>query len=243
MSWRDTLFVWRGDMEFGENAIRKYGELLRGDPINGSAFEDATYEWKGRWVGVDAADATKADMPPVRDWRDGANGFESDNLFHVVGGPPPIERVPRPHNIPSRFTILPNQRTRHHYLPEARKHHHVGWQLDNGDGHEWYRDTVHDMRCCGDDVVFARGHNQFAPFIAVGFLSGYRFRVGDEARNPSRRRTLTVARRYLDDGDERCGWSMDDLEREVRAAMASSSPTHPWMVECMGSAKRKKRKR
>ena len=36
---------------------------------------------------------------------------------------------------------------------------------------------------------------------------------------------------------------MDDLEREVRAAMASSSPTHPWMVECMGSAKRKKRKR
>ena len=99
------------------------------------------------------------------------------------------------------------------------------------------------MRCCGDDVVFARGHNQFAPFIAVGFLSGYRFRVGDEARNPSRRRTLTVARRYLDDGDERCGWSMDDLEREVRAVMASSSPTHPWMVECMGSAKRKKRKR
>lgn len=237
MSWRDTLFVWRGDMEFGENAIRKYGELLRGDPINGSAFEDATYyEWKGRWVGVDAADATKADMPPVRDWRDGANGFESDNLFNVIGGPP-TGGVPRQHNIPSSFRVLPD-----HDQPEARKYDHVGWQLDNGDGHEWYRDTVHDMRCCGDDVVFARGHNQFAPFIAVGFLSGYRFRVGDEARRQCRR-TLTVARRYLDDGDERCGWSMDDLEREVRAAMASSSPTHPWMVECMGSAKRKKRKR
>lgn len=248
MSWRDTLFVWRGDMEYGENAIRQYAELLRNEPMS----EDATYEsftWKGRWVGVDAADATKADMPPVRDWRDGANGFESDNLFHVVGGPPPIQRVPRPHKIPSRFTILPSSRTRpipdHYYLPEARKYDHVGWQLDNGDGHKWYRDTVHEMRCCGDDVVFARGHNQFAPFIAVGFLSGYRF---TKVRNSItatglQNRTLTVARRYLDDGDERCGWSMDDLEREVRAGMASSVPTHPWMVECMGSAKRKKRKR
>ncbi|ACO66874.1 predicted protein [Micromonas commoda] len=183
-------------------------------------------------------------MPPVRDWRDGANGFESDNLFNVVGGPPTIAVVPEPHNIPSRFTVLPD----HYYLPEAREHDHVGWQLDNGDGHEWYRDTVHDMRCCGDDVVFARGHNQFAPFIAVGFLSGYRFRAGDGESPPGEswpevRRTLTVARRYLDDGDERCGWSMDDLEREVREAMACSVPTHPWMVECMGSAKRKKRKR
>ena len=101
------------------------------------------------------------------------------------------------------------------------------------------------MRCCGDDVVFARGHNQFAPFIAVGFLSGYRFTKVQNSITATglQNRTLTVARRYLDDGDERCGWSMDDLEREVRAAMASSSPTHPWMVECMGSAKRKKRKR
>ena len=240
MSWRDTLFVWRGDMEYGENAIRKYGELLRGEPINGSAFEDATYEsftWKGRWVGVDAADATKADMPPVRDWRDGANGFESDNLFNVIGGPP-TGGVPRQHNIPSSFRVLPDRDQ-----PEARKHERVGWQLDDGDGREWYRDAVHDMRWRGDDLVFARGHNRFAPFIAVGFLSGYRFRVGDEVRNPSRRRTLTVARRYLDDGDERCGWSTDDLEREVRAAMASSSPTHPWMVECKESARRKKRKR
>jgi len=29
----------------------------------------------------------------------------------------------------------------------------------------------------------------------------------------------------------------------VRAGMASGVPKHPWMVECMGSAKRKKRKR
>ena len=86
-------------------------------------------------------------------------------------------------------------------------------------------------------MVFARRHNQFAPFIAVGFLSGYRFTKVQNSITATglQNRTLTVARRYLDDGDERCGWSMDDLEREVREAMASSVPTHPWMVECMGA--------
>ena len=233
MCWRDTLFVWRGDMEFGE-IHQKIRRAVARRPHQRQRLRGRDLRWKGRWVGVDAADATKADMPPVRDWRDGANGFESDNLFNVIGGPPQEACL--------GSTTSPVASESWNHDPEARKYDHVGWQLDNGDGHEWYRDSVHDMRCCGDDEVFARGQNQFAPFIAVGFLSGYRFRVGDEARRQCRR-TLTVARRYLDDGDERCGWSMDDLEREVREAMASSVPTHPWMVECMGSAKRKKRKR
>jgi len=247
MSWRDTLFVWRGDMEYSENVIGKYRELLRAE---GSASEDEPFEpstwtfepvtWKGRWVGVDAADATKADMPPVRDWRDGANGFDSDNRFNVIGHPP-RGTWPGQHNITLSFRCSGNVVTNQ----ETGKDEHIGWQLDNGDGPRWYGDAVHDVRSCGDDLVFARGHNQFAPFIAVGFLSGYRYRVGKEAWETLAecRRTLTVARRYLDDGDERCGWSTDDLERKVRAGMASGVPKHPWMVECMGSAKRNKRKR
>ena len=64
MSWRDTLFVWRGDVEYGTCITD--GELWRGQPIKGSTFMHLTspeFEWKGRWIGVDSADATKADMP------------------------------------------------------------------------------------------------------------------------------------------------------------------------------------
>ena len=98
------------------------------------------------------------------------------------------------------------------------------------------------MRCCGDDVVFARGHNQFAPFIAVGFCPATGFASvtklesnvspgADGRQAVPRRRGRAVRVVHGRPGEE------------VRAAMASSSPTHPWMVKCMGSAKRKKRKR
>ena len=136
------------------------------------------------------------------------------------------------------FRVKPNE-AGHNALASPQEG--SGWMLDNGDGHRWYGDTVHEIRWCGDDLVFARGYNEFAPFVSVGFLSGYRHR--DVAGLSKSNRTLTVARRYLDDKDERCGWSMDDLEREVRAAAASSSPKHPWMVDCMGAARMKKRKR
>ena len=242
MSWRDTLFVWRGDVEYGTCITD--GELWRGQPIKGSTFKHLTspeYEWKGRWIGVDSADATKADMPPVRDWRDGANAFESDNNFNVSGEKGPYKSFSTMATGKggggSVFRIKPN--FVHNALASPQEGR--GWQLDNGDGHRWYGDTVHEMRWCGDEIVFARGHNEFASFVSVGFLSGYRHvsRSGLCRCN----RTLTVARRYLDDKDERCWWSMDDLEREVRAAAASSSPKHPWMVDCMGAARMKKRKR
>ena len=92
MSWRDTLFVWRGDVEYLDNIMRnhlgEYYQVWRGQPIKGSTFKHLPgpeFRWRGRWIGVDSADATKADMPPVRDWRDGANAFESDNNFNVRG--------------------------------------------------------------------------------------------------------------------------------------------------------------
>ena len=242
MSWRDTLFVWRGDVGYLDSIIdmpldTQCGKPWRGQLIKGSTFKHLTgpeFKWKGRWIGVDSADATKADMPPVRDWRDGANAFESDNNFNVRGdmvylkekGGGRWEGV----HVPSYFSRVKPVKNR----PQEGR----GWQLDNGDGHRWYGDTVHEMRWCADELVFARGHNEFASFVSVGFLSGYR-----AGSSRSTHRTLTVARRYLDDKDERCGWTMDDLEREVRAEIASSSPKHPWMVDCMGAARMKKRKR
>ena len=254
MSWRDTLFVWRGDVGYLDSIIdmpldTQCGKPWRGQLIKGSTFKHLTgpeFKWKGRWTGVDSADATKADMPPVRDWRDGANAFESDNNFNVRGDMVQYKETDGgPVHRPSYFRVMPNE-AGHDALASPQEG--SGWQLDNGEGHRWYGDTVHEIRWCGDDLVFARGHNEFAPFVSVGFLSGYRHHFGKPLGRASGglskcNRTLTVARRYLDDRDERCGWSMDDLEREVRAAAASSSPKHPWMVDCMGAARMKKRKR
>ena len=253
MSWRDTLFVWRSDVEYLDNIMRnhlgEYYQVWRGQPIKGSTFKHLPgpeFRWRGRWIGVDSADATKADMPPVRDWRDGANAFESDNNFNVRGDMVQYKETDGgPVHRPSYFRVMPNE-AGHDALASPQEG--SGWQLDNGEGHRWYGDTVHEIRWCGDDLVFARGHNEFAPFVSVGFLSGYRHHFGKPLGRASGgfskcNRTLTVARRYLDDRDERCGWSMDDLEREVRAAAASSSPKHPWMVDCMGTARMKKRKR
>ena len=252
MSWRDTLFVWRGDVEYGDNVMRnhlgQYHQPWRGEPIKGSTFKHRTgpdFFGKGRWIGVDSADATKADMPPVRDWRDGANAFESDNNFNVRGDMVQYKEKGGPVHLPSYYRVKPNE-AGHNALASPQEG--SGWMLDNGDGHRWYGDTVHTIRWCGDELVFARGHNPFASFVSVGFLSGYRYDQpwgagSSRSTNSKCNRTLTVARRYLDDRDERCGWTMDDLEREVRAEIASSSPKHPWMVDCMGAARMKKRKR
>jgi hypothetical protein len=52
-----------------------------------------------------------------------------------------------------------------------------------------------------ENVVFAVGENEFGNFISVGWL-----RVGNR---------VTMARRYLDDNDERRKWDIDDLRKAV----------------------------
>ena len=54
MSWRDTLFVWRGDYTY------------RDDPVPGDRPSSSVYE--GTWVGVSASDATRAAQPPDADF-------------------------------------------------------------------------------------------------------------------------------------------------------------------------------
>ena len=51
MSWRDTLFVWRGDYTY------------RDDPVPGDRPSSSVYE--GTWVGVSASDATRAAMQRI----------------------------------------------------------------------------------------------------------------------------------------------------------------------------------
>jgi hypothetical protein len=200
MSWRDTLFIWRGEFK-----------------VQTDGQGNAEAHFKGRWVGVDAPDARDAALP-------------SDDAFRAA---PPMFWI--------HGTLVPGAPAdsldlASHYLLTSSGENLDGWELDQGDGAglRWYGDRAHEARVVGDLVV-ARGENEFAPFVSTGYLSGYSHQLdhaGDNEWNgvTITKRKLTLARRYLDPGDERVGWSLRDVEREAREA---SEQDAPWMCEGM----------
>ena len=202
MSWRDTLFIWRGEFKV---------------QTDGRGHAEAHFE--GRWVGVDAPDARDAALPSDDAFRD------APPVFRIHGS-----LVPR---APGGDSLDLGA----HYLLTSSGENLDGWELDQGDGAglRWYGDSAHEARVVGDLVV-ARGENDFAPFVSAGHLSGYSHqlhRAGDGERHTATitKRTLTLARRYLDPGDERVGWSLRDVEREARGASGRDASRAPWMCE------------
>ena len=58
MSWRDTLFVWRGRLREAP------GEAPRGGGEPAAAHEAAAaLAWRGAWVGVEAGEVARAQLP------------------------------------------------------------------------------------------------------------------------------------------------------------------------------------
>lgn len=93
-----------------------------------------------------------------------------------------------------------------------------GYDLGEGSEKKKHTDDRHDMyfsllRWTGNlreqlhNLVLATGENEFGNFISVGWL-----RVGNR---------VTLARRYVDEGDERAKWDIDDLRKEVLKEIAS----------------------
>ncbi|KAJ1482690.1 hypothetical protein T484DRAFT_1897308 [Baffinella frigidus] len=212
MSWMDTLFVWCGKVE---------------------ELGDGRVSWRGTWVGVDSADAKKAEAPNSGDFAASKAHFEveaqggSEVVLSFFGG--------------------------------------KGWELDQGDGEgmQLYHDTVHNVslsqseqsaqahtfssapsvvtwllpvakpgaqtaaRASQPALVVASGHNDFAKFISLGWT---------RTESSSQTRTLTIARRYLDDKDVRCGWTLDDLAREAGGGSGwDHAGAPPWQCDAMGA--------
>ena len=166
-SWRDTLFVWSGQLE----------ELKT---ENGRRY----VEWKGTWVGVaDCPDARAAPTPNEK-------AFDKSNMSFSVKGW--LERS-------DDSTAL----------WKAELTNGDGWDLDNGDGIAKYTDKSHTllMSKCPLDVtnsrvlVVANGDNDFAPFLSAGYCRGNQ---------------LTLARRYLEHGDKRIQWKIEDLFQKIQ---------------------------
>jgi hypothetical protein len=87
-----------------------------------------------------------------------------------------------------------------------------GYDLGEGDEKKRHSDDVHNLylsllRWTGNlreqvcNLVFGIGSNEFGSFVSVGWL-----RVGNR---------ITLGRRYLPDGDERCKWDIEKLRSVV----------------------------
>lgn len=61
-SWRDTLFVWSGDVEITKTASSS----------SSSVDDDESFTWSGKWVGVDSGEQ---DAPAEEDMLDSVNAF------------------------------------------------------------------------------------------------------------------------------------------------------------------------
>ena len=102
--------------------------------------------------------------------------------------------------------------------------------------------TTHRWGGCAksaENLVVALGENEFGSFVSTGWL-----RVGNR---------LTLARRYLADGDERTKWDADDLRGAVLGEISCQAQdgkadiaVPPWQCAAMhassGQARKKQKK-
>jgi len=213
-NWKETLFIWDGIF-----SVKKPSK--EGDPSD--------IKWSGTWVGVDEADAIKIDAP-----RRGAfdASVESDMTFEVEGT---VASTGNDKDDGGAGPFIAN-------ITGGS-----GWDLqdDGAESKSKHSDTVHDvhlqqLRWLGSpdktaNLIFARGNNNFAPFISVGWM------------RPGNR--ITLARRYLDESDPRGKWDLEDLKKAVLEEICTGSEgkgvvTPPWKCSVMHledqTAKRRK---
>jgi hypothetical protein len=238
MSWRDTLFVWRGP--FSRVTAR---------PENNKNNPAVTWQWEGTWIGLDAGGKDCAKAPAVADFAN--NALPKFRAIAYVTPPAPMSSGPAsvsPQNASGSsgdcvggfdrvYSFVGGDHTR-------RTLEEMQWQLDQGDGNglAWLGDDYIDI-AVENDLVVAVGGNAFGPFVAAGYVSGYRYRVEQPCQvfriaNTTETRDVTLARRYLDTKDLRASWTLDTLKREIRSGMING--THAWNAPAMAAATMKK---
>ncbi|XRB24639.1 hypothetical protein RI054_39g144950 [Pseudoscourfieldia marina] len=141
-SWRDTLFVWRGELVV-LGALLEEGE----EDVGSSSEKGASYKWRGYWVGVDAANAAACSMP--RPYRFGASEADGEFVAALAGAPIPcVEPI----------------------LASSSKYTLDGDQWHDDDSHEIVVSQHSDVD--GARLVAASGYNEFGHFVSVGSLEG-----------------------------------------------------------------------
>jgi len=210
--WRETLFVWDGIISFIEKEGKENengNDLVDDGKTDETADKDdnLNLKWRGTWVACDSADATKVPTPT----RGAFDEFvSSENSFEVEGtatkgtADDTKEKKNGGENIGGDISSL------YHVTMTGG----VGYDLGEGSDKKKHNDDRHDMyffsptlRWMGnlrdqvENMVLAVGDNEHGNFISVGWL-----RVGNR---------VTLARRYIDEGDERANWDIDDLRKAL----------------------------
>lgn len=205
-NWKETLFVWDGILK------EKDGD---DDDHDGGI----NLKWEGTWVGCDFADATKVETP-----KRGAfdENVSSDNKFEVTGAVIPgtkdedaKEETKDDEKKPSAGSNIGGDAKS---LYRVSMTGGLGWDMGENDEKKKHKDTAHDvyfsiLRWTGNlrdqvqNIVFAIGENEFGNFISVGWL-----RVGNR---------VSLARRYLNESDERSKWDIEDLRKAVFGEIAA----------------------
>eukprot|EP00980_Cylindrotheca_fusiformis_P007226 scaffold1525_cov142-Cylindrotheca_fusiformis.AAC.26 len=211
--WRDTVFVWDGILE-----------------VNDEESKDAVaMKWEGAWVACEnCPDARKAEAPR----RVGAaRDVESVNHFAVTGTAKQT----------SMTTDLADSTAVPH---EGSLAMGEGWDMVEGDEKKKHKDASHEvllsnvrwmgnMRDQRDNLVFAKGKNEFGSFISVGWM------------RPGCR--LTLGRRYVDDNDARSKWDLRTLQEHVVGDIFDEASGEvripPWQCDVMHSDVQKVGKR
>jgi len=247
-SWRDTLFVWEG-------SLASFNDLENVDdtqPQPADAKDKIpAILWKGSWVGCeDCPDARDATKPSILEFS------HSEMLFEVSTSKNSAPLETKDPSMPAyKYNMTGGS----------------GWDLGEGDEKSRHRDHTHTILCRQpllpetkdgfisksedksgtrqtDDskqhsLVVAQGENEFGAFVSVGYLYGQ-----DNAIN----RRLVLARRYLEHGDDRAKWTIEELYAKVshtdsgQVETSSNRSLVPWQTEILHANKltsRAKRKR
>lgn len=205
--WRQTLFVWDGILSFIEKDDKENEDDT--DQAESGSNRDAAkgeeVKWVGTWVGCNYADATKVPTPK----RGAFDEFvSSENKFVVEGTTTwglPDDDKDKDNDAKKAGGDAPS-------LYRVTMTGGSGYDLGDGKDKKKHKDDRHDvyfssptLRWTGNlrdqiqNMVLAVGENEFGNFISVGWL-----RVGNR---------VTLARRYLDEGDERAKWDIDELRK------------------------------
>mmetsp|Transcript_50075 Transcript_50075/g.165820 ORF Transcript_50075/g.165820 Transcript_50075/m.165820 type:complete len:219 (+) Transcript_50075:120-776(+) len=108
---------------------------------------------------------------------------------------------------------------------EVKTAHFTGsYKLDNGEGLADYEDVEHSIAVCfGPEwaSVAARGTTEFGDFVSLGKLHDGASQGGYQ--------TLTLARRYIADGDPRTAMNATSVLARVEAE-DSFAGEHPWLA-------------
>lgn len=235
-SWRDTLFLWDGELVVTpsktKNTYRNPEEAApsRADKNNNDSecmYVTGRVSWSGGWVGSPCPDA-RAVPVPLRS----ASHESSDTKFSVNGtiAPMKVKKKERDVIMPINSPKLKWRSPHILSLCEGE-----GWDLWDGDEKAKHHDFVHNIFLYAFDAfpqegdfgnfkllpVVGIGNNEYGHFVSAGYVHG---------------RSLILGRRYLAEGDIREKWDLEMLFSEIEKSFPDLI-RYCCDVRCYGSFK------